>query len=381
VRARVTPQDVSAYEWWPGCEGASTSTSHGSTEDITNCWKETDSGSEGSQCCQCHEREGFRAYTSTTAFKEVTFTSREGDSDQKTVNISAWWLPAHPSVDEDAAIIVVHGAHGTKNDFRAALASYLVRTSGFSVLLLSLRGHGSSDSAEDGKMTWGWDYPYDVLGAWDYLVNDTDGELGGKRNPSKIGIMGFSLGGFVAASAFGLEHDAAALWIDGAASHPRDIMKVFVSKYVPAPLDAIVNVFAVPPAYVLTEQLSGVDLDHHSPEKTLPTGPETRRAVMVVQNLDDADAPMWMALWYERLFTKYDTRYALETWFDAGGSCTMNRGTSGERVETHNMLQWLHPATYRVLLCQFFSEHLLKKNCDFSIIPVKMENVASEIYA
>lgn len=347
---KKNPQNVSSYEWWLSCQGGPNSDTFGPTSEVTNC---------GSECCNCKERDAFRKYNSKADYMEVRFPSRRGNDGQEVVELTAWWLPAHPTADKGAAIILVHGLRGSINDFRPALAAYLVRAAGFSVLMPNIRGHGASGTPKHGQMSWGWDYPYDVLGAWDYLVKDPDDKLGGPRSASKIGVMGFSMGGFIAATAFGLEHEAAALWLDGPVSEPKEILHTATAML--GLLAPVFNLFVVPPAWKLAELMAGVDMTHHSPEKCLPSGPKTKRPVMLVQSQDDSDVPKFMADFYVNMFNANEDRYDLSTMFELGGTCL-----SGGRKETHNMLQWLHPSKYRLKLCEFWSQALLKEECDES---------------
>ena len=62
-----------------------------------------------------------------------------------------------------------------------------------------------------------------ISGAWDYAKDDPDGLLGGPMEASKVGLFGFSKGGFTALNAFGLEGQIPAVWVDGAPSEPKTV--------------------------------------------------------------------------------------------------------------------------------------------------------------
>jgi len=353
--AKVTPPNVSQYEWWPACTGpaGSKATGSGPTSQVTNC---------GSACCNCKERDAFRDYTSKAKYLEVSFPSRQGEAGQKTVKLVGWWLPADPQWDSGAAVVLQHGLKGTINDFRPALVAYLVRAAGFSVLLPNLRAHGASEAPGHGRLSWGYDYPYDILGAWDYVVKDPDGKLGGPRDSSKVGIMGLSMGGFIAATAFGMEEDIPALWLDGPVSDPADLLPGQIRQMMPIGGAFLATI--IRPAWFITEILSGMPLRHHSPAKELPKGPQTKRPVMLAQSRDDAQVPAFMAEHYVKTLEEHPTKYDLTKSMDWGGKCD----AGGGRIETHNMLMWLHPQEYRAKLCDFWSDALLQKPCDDSAL-------------
>lgn len=68
-------------------------------------------------------------------------------------------------------------------------------------------------------------YVYDVLGAWDFVVADPDGKLGGPRSSDLVGVMGFSKGAFVSTTAFGMEGRIPGAWADGGPFTPEAVFK------------------------------------------------------------------------------------------------------------------------------------------------------------
>lgn len=111
--------------------------------------------------------------------EEVSFPSRDGR-----VRIDAWHLPA---VFRRGAVVFVHGLNGCRGDDAkspsVALAARLV-DQGLSVLMIDLRGHGSSGGA---RFAAGEDERFDVLGAVDWLCAQG-------YAPGRIGVIGCSLG-------------------------------------------------------------------------------------------------------------------------------------------------------------------------------------------
>ena len=92
-------------------------------------------------------------------FEDVDFPSRRGD-----LALSGWYLPGENSSPH---LIFVHGIGSVRSgDNAVELASRMVGL-GYNVLMFDLRGHGSS---EGDKVSGGYFERWDVLGAFDYLV-------------------------------------------------------------------------------------------------------------------------------------------------------------------------------------------------------------------
>lgn len=105
------------------------------------------------------------------------------------VPLTAWYIPPAEAAD-GAALIYVHGYganRGALLDQAAALHS-----AGYGLLLLDLRNHGDSGSA---TTTWGPAEAADVVAAYNYLRTRSE------VNPTRIGLVGKSMGGAVAAMA------------------------------------------------------------------------------------------------------------------------------------------------------------------------------------
>mmetsp|Transcript_118679 Transcript_118679/g.383217 ORF Transcript_118679/g.383217 Transcript_118679/m.383217 type:complete len:886 (-) Transcript_118679:113-2770(-) len=219
----------------------------------------------------------MRKFNSRHSWKLVTLTSRPGSAGQETVELDAWWLP----VSNAAAprIAVVHGNNANFNDWSVQLVAYMLRSMGFAVLLPNLRDHGSAQKTSTaGKTTWGWAYHLDVLGAWDYLVHDPTGELGGALPPSQVGIMGFALGGFAAAAAMALEPDIPGVWLDSAFSDPARIMQLDLQKL----LGRFAPYFFWS-SWFFANKLARVDLGHMTPAKALSKRLQAQPAMGTVE--------------------------------------------------------------------------------------------------
>lgn len=132
-------------------------------------------------------------------YEEVRYPAR-GDG----LQIAAWYIP---SEDDQRAIILVHGRDNSRtNGFVDQFVSFAsaLHESGFSVLMIDLRGHGESDNA---RYSFGIKERQDVLGGVDWL------EARGYQ-PERIGVLGYSLGAASVIGAAAEEEDIGAIWID-----------------------------------------------------------------------------------------------------------------------------------------------------------------------
>lgn len=110
-------------------------------------------------------------------FEPVAFLSSDG------LTLRGWFIPVS---DSDCAIICCHGYSGDCSaDFMYAP---LLHGAGYHVLFFDLRGHGASDGSFTSLVYFERD---DVLAALNYLR---------ARGISRVGLLGFSLGGAVASA-------------------------------------------------------------------------------------------------------------------------------------------------------------------------------------
>ena len=154
-------------------------------------------------------------------YMEVSFNSRRDYADPEHELMG--WLVLPPGsettpVDRDSRwLVMVHGDESNRSDPQAG-AMGLAKAmweQGYGVLMFDLRGCGQS---ADGDFTGGWTERLDVLGALDYLVG-----LGADR--TRIGVLGFSLGGVAASLACANPGVAGAVIADSAYSDFWSIVK------------------------------------------------------------------------------------------------------------------------------------------------------------
>ena len=132
-------------------------------------------------------------------FETVHFTSR-----QPGLNLTGWFVLGDPTAP---VIILTHGLNGCKCSPRILTTAGMLHRNGFNVLMYDMRDHGESD-IEDGRAAIGNEEYQDLLGAWDWLVNEKH------FAPDRVGVFGESLGAGTTLIAFGQEPRLAAAFVD-----------------------------------------------------------------------------------------------------------------------------------------------------------------------
>jgi pimeloyl-ACP methyl ester carboxylesterase len=127
--------------------------------------------------------------------RDVTFPASDG------VALRGWYVPGRSG----AAVIVMHGSHGTRADATAHLR--MLHRAGFAVLAFDARGHGQS-AGETNAL--GWRGAPDVAGAVRFLRSRAGIE------PGRIGALGLSMGAEEALRAAADGVPLAAVVADGA---------------------------------------------------------------------------------------------------------------------------------------------------------------------
>lgn len=105
--------------------------------------------------------------------RSVTFPARDG------IPLAGWYVPGH----NRAAVMVMHGSHGTRNDAVEHLR--VLHRAGYAVLAFDARGHGQSTGQTNAL---GWNSDPDVAGAVRFLRRQAG------VDPRRIGALGLSMG-------------------------------------------------------------------------------------------------------------------------------------------------------------------------------------------
>lgn len=182
-----------------------------------------------------------------STYQEVTFPSREDK-----LTIDAWYVPAQGADEATApAVILVHGYNDCKNRPFILMPAGMLNHAGFNVLMIDLRDHGASQ-IEDGRFAGGTEEYRDVLGAWDWLVNEKH------IPPEKIGLFGTSLGAATVLIATGEEPRVAAVWEDSSFADIQVAINAELGRYG-------VPTFFEPAAVLMGKLIAGDDIALKSP--------------------------------------------------------------------------------------------------------------------
>lgn len=170
-------------------------------------------------------------------------------SRQNGITLAGWWVQ-HPA-DAAPAVILLDGMGGCKASVAVLAPAGMLYRNGCSVLLIDLRDTGESD-ADDGYSAIGNDECLDVLGAWDWLVEQQG------IAASRIGVFANSLGGAAALYAFSEEPRIAALCLQSTFGNLTEVLRAELRRNgYPA--------FLARGAFLVGRWLSGVNLAARDP--------------------------------------------------------------------------------------------------------------------
>jgi pimeloyl-ACP methyl ester carboxylesterase len=117
------------------------------------------------------------------------------------VTLSGWYIPS----TNEAAVVIRHGSGSTRSDvLRQAV---VIASHGYGVLAADARGHGLSEGR---AMDFGWFGNADISAALTFLTSRPD------VDPTRIGVVGMSMGGEEAIGAAGLDPRIRAVVAEGA---------------------------------------------------------------------------------------------------------------------------------------------------------------------
>jgi len=196
-------------------------------------------------------------------YEAVRFPSR-----QTGLNLAGWFIPG----DTDAPfVILTHGLNGCKCSTRILTVAGMLHQNGFNVLAYDMREHGESD-IEDGRAAIGNEEYQDLLGAWDWLVNEKG------IDPKRIGVFGESLGAGTTLIAFGQEPRVAAAFVDSPYSDlPQIINEELARNNYPTWLE--------PGAILAARLVAGDNLVAFSPKDAINN--DAGRPIFIVHGTND----------------------------------------------------------------------------------------------
>jgi len=201
-------------------------------------------------------------------YETVRFPSRQAG-----INIAGWWVPGDPNAP---AVILVHGFDGCKNAIDVLVPAGMLWRNGFSVLLIDLRNIGDSDS-DNGRSGAGNKEYLDVLGAWDWVVNEKG------YAPSRVGLVGVSLGGAASLYAFSAEPRIAALFLESTYANLEQVIAEDIRH------DGFPGSVAYS-AILMGRIVDGENLLAHDPISAIRTA--GARPVYIVHSREDARVPI-----------------------------------------------------------------------------------------
>ena len=196
-------------------------------------------------------------------FEVVNFPSR-----QPGLTLTGWFVGNKP---DSPAIILTHGLNGCKCSPRILTTAGMLHRNGFNVLMYDMRDHGESD-IEDGRAAIGNEEYQDLLGAWDWLVQEKH------FDPDHIGVFGESLGAGTTLIAFGQEPRLAAAFVDSPYSDlPQIIHEELSRNNYPA--------FLAPGGIFMARLVAGDNLTAFSPKDAITN--DAGRPIYIVHGTGD----------------------------------------------------------------------------------------------
>ncbi len=164
--------------------------------------------------------EGWPASFDVTSYFMSPYESVRFPSRQAGFEVAGWWVPKDPAAP---AVILVDGLGGCKHSISVLIPAGMLWRDGFNVLLIDVRDTGES-TFDDLRSTIGNDEFWDILGAWDWLVNEKG------FAPGRVGIFANSLGGAMANYAFTEEPRMAALFLQGTFGDLQQIIRAELAR-------------------------------------------------------------------------------------------------------------------------------------------------------
>jgi len=254
--------------------------------------------------------------------EDVEFRPR--DAGASALKLRGWWIPAADACAP--TVILVHGVRSCRREANVLAPAGMLHRHGYSVLLIDLRNHGESDSANR-RYAGGTREYRDILGAWDWLV--------GRGVPAdRIGVLGVSFGAASALIAGGEDPAIAAVWADSSWADIDVVVRRFLVR------DGRPDIL-VPGAIAMARLVAGDDLRARSPRAAVAR--YAGRALAIVHGGSDVDLP---------------PEYANVLRTAAGAAGVSVREYWIVPGAGHTEAVYVHPAEYEARLARFFGDAL-----------------------
>jgi uncharacterized protein len=196
------------------------------------------------------------------AFADVRFPTRRNRS------LHGWWVPGCSGA---SAVLLVHG--WSRNAERMLPYIEILRSSGFHLLAFEARHHGTSDRDGHSSMK---KFSEDIRAAAEFAAAQSG------VDPTRLGVIGLSIGGSAAIHAAAHDARLAAVVTVGAFAHPADAMR-------PRGIIGTCLRPGWPLARRLIELRVGARLDELAPERHIG---RLRGAVLLVHGARDTVVPV-----------------------------------------------------------------------------------------
>lgn len=194
------------------------------------------------------------------ALRNVAFATPNG------VTLSGVYAPPR----NGAAIVLTHGSNGERSDVLPE--ARILSRAGFGVLAFDWPGHGLSD----GQIHWGAGERAALTAALDFLAREPD------VNTSKLGALGFSMGGYITAQVAAGDERLRAVVLASSPNDPLEHLRWEYRQWGP---------LTQWPA-LLALKLGGMPVDELVPQQII--GRIAPRPLMLVAGQKDELVPNWM---------------------------------------------------------------------------------------
>jgi fermentation-respiration switch protein FrsA (DUF1100 family) len=254
-------------------------------------------------------------------YETVRFPSREAGFE-----VAGWWIPNQAADPAAPAVLVLDGLGGCKNSVSVLVPAGTLWRNGYNVLVIDVRDTGES-TFDDLRSAIGNDEYLDVLGAWDWLVDEQG------FAPSNVGVFANSLGGAMANYAFGEEPRMAALFLHATFGDLQEIIEAELTRNgFPS--------FLSFPTLVMGSLVTGENLFARSPVETISAA--ARRPVYIVHShadtrIDSSQSELLAA-------AAQEAGVKVSTWFPENGE--------------HMQIPAAYPQEFEQRVVGFFRENL-----------------------
>lgn len=185
------------------------------------------------------------------------------------ISLAAWYAPSQ----NGQTIVVMHGFAANRS--QVLEVSQMLRDQGFGVFTYDTRAHGESGGKEIG---YGEKEVEDLRAAMDWLERRPEVDI------SRVGVYGFSLGGFIAAREAVSDKRISALVLAGTPSSIFELAEDESGGGLKGYLDASLRQLAV--------KIAGRDRYEHSGYEAVKAFGETKRPILFITGAKDEVVPM-----------------------------------------------------------------------------------------